>query len=633
MTPKLHHSILFALLCGFTQAADRPNILVIFTDDHGWADLGAQGVDKQIRTPHLDQLAKDGVLFQRGYVTAPQCTPSRAGLMTGQYQNRFGVEHNGIAMRGEVVTLPERLKQAGYRTGISGKWHLDHEDLRGEGGKKNVVHPELGPWGQGFDEYFCGFMQDYEASHALDGTPYPDAPKKIREEGCRVDLQTGWALQFLKRRQAETRNQEPGTRNRAQPFFLFLSYMAPHTPLEWPEPYISQVPQDLPKERRSALALIAAIDHGVGRIREQIRLMGQDKNTLIFFLGDNGAPLAPHDARPGQRNPWDGSLNLPMRGQKGMLSEGGIRVPFLCAWPGKIPASQIFEHPVISLDIAATAVKAARASDPSGAAEDAATLDGVDLLPHLTGGTKAAPHDTLYWRWMSQAAVQEFPWKFIVLGGQENLLFDITTPEGEAAGRNLLQQKPEVAARLLAKLEAWTATLQPPGMPPALADHHVRLFADHAISTASPEPAAKAPAEPEGSIQGWICRNGTIAAKHGALVVTPAPDLAKSARPFLSRVNLDLPGPVTATMRLRAKTGGPSTLTWRTKTASFTPEQSATFDWPAGADFQEVKVTLPEKARLIHLRITPAKTATGVEIQSITLHGAKGQETAFSFTP
>jgi arylsulfatase A-like enzyme len=631
MNPKLHFSLLSALLCtlcGATQAAEKPNIVVIFTDDHGWADLGANGVDAHIRTPHLDRLARDGVLFKRGYVTAPQCTPSRAGLISGRYQNRFGVEHNGIPMRSEVATLPERLQQAGYLTGISGKWHLDYENLLKSGGPKNQVIPELGPWGQGFDEYFSGFMQDYDASHALDGSAYPNAPKKVREEGCRVDLQTEWALQFLKRRAAQTKNEEPSTKNKAQPFFLYLSYMAPHTPLEWPEPYISQVPQDLPNERRSALALIAAIDHGVGRLREQLRAMGQEENTLLFFLGDNGAPLAPHHPRPGQRSPWDGSVNLPMRGQKGMLSEGGIRVPFVAAWPGKIPGGQVFEHPVLSLDIAATAVALAGAKDIASQ-----PLDGVNLLPHLTGETASAPHDTLYWRWMSQAAVQEFPWKLIVLGGQENLLFDLTTPEGEAVERNLIKQKPEIAARLLAKLEAWTATLQPPGMPPALADHHVRLFADHAISSASPEPAAKTPAEPEGSIQGWICRNGTLAVKDGALVITPAPDLAKSARPFLSHVDLDLAGPVTATLRLRAKTGGTGTLTWRTKTASFAPGQSAAFDWPAGADFQEVTVTLPEKARLIHLRLTPPKAIVGAEIQSITLRDAKGKETAFSFTP
>ena len=326
-----------------------------------------------------------------------QCTPSRAGLISGQYQNRFGVEQNYDPMRSEVVTLPERLKTCGYISGISGKWHLDcrRTPTRTRRGKK-VEIPDLQPHGQGFDEYFTGTMQDYTASHALDGTPYADAPREVTEKGCRVVLQTEWALQFLKRRAAETAEQKP--------FFLYLAYMAPHTPLEFPQPWISKVPKDLPRERRSALALIAAIDDGVGRVRQQLRDMGQEENTLIFFLGDNGAPL-------GKKG--DGSINLPMRGQKGMLSEGGIRVPFVAAWPGKIPGGQVFEHPVISLDITATAI--ASAGQPP-----APELDGVNLLPHLTGEKKEPPHQTLYWRWVDQAAIQEFPYKLILLGRKKS---------------------------------------------------------------------------------------------------------------------------------------------------------------------------------------------------------------------
>ncbi|MFZ5830158.1 MAG: sulfatase [Planctomycetota bacterium] len=607
-----------------TAGTDKPNILVIFTDDHGWADLGASGVDAHIRTPNVDRLAGDGVRFPSGYVTAPQCTPSRAGLMTGRYQNRFGVEHNGIAMRSEVVTLPERLKAAGYVTGISGKWHLEVEDQRGEGGLKNVKHPELGPWGQGFDEYFSGFMLDYEASHGLDGAPYPDVPKKVREEGCRVVLQTEWALQFLKRRAAETKNPVPGATNPRQPWFLYLSYMAPHTPLEWPEPFISRVPKNLPKERRSALALIAAIDDGVGRIREQLRAMGQAENTLIFFLGDNGAPLAPHNLREGQRNPWDGSINLPMRGQKGMLSEGGIRVPFVAAWPGHIPGGQVFEHPVISLDIAATSVAAAGLPMPE-------ELDGADLLPHLTGKIAGPPHETLYWRWVDQAAILEHPYKLILPGEGPPLLFDVTDPAHEHRDHDLAARKPELATRLRKKLDAWLATLNPPGPPEPLAPHRAGNFVDHELLAPTAEPVAQTHPEPEGSIQGWICRNGTIAVKDGTLCITLAPDLPKKARPFLSKTGIDLLGPVTVTLRLRAKTGGQSTLTWRTKTAAFTPEQTATFDWPAGDRFQEVKLELPEKSRIIHLRITPARTVVGAEIQSIDLRGKVGPATSFRF--
>lgn len=419
--------------------AKKPNIVVILTDDHGWADLGVQGVDAHIRTPNVDLLARDGVRFVRGYVTAPQCTPSRAGLMSGRYQNKFGVEQNFDPMSSEVVTLPERLKTSGYVTGISGKWHLDSGGPKVDGEK--IHDPVLAPHRQGFDEYFTGTMQDYSASHALDGTPFPDAPRAVTQKGCRVVLQTEWALQFLKRRAADSAQQKP--------FFLYLAYMAPHTPLEFPKPWISQVPENLPRERRSALALLAAIDDGVGRVRQQLKDMGQSENTLIFFLADNGAPLG---------TKGDGSLNLPMRGQKGMVSEGGIRVPFVAAWPGKIPGGQVFEHPVISLDIAATAIAIAGQSP-------APELDGVNLLPHLTGENKAPPHDTLYWRWADQAAIQKFPYKLIQLGRNQTLLFDITKPEGEHHTRELSAHNPDIAKRLRTKLDAWMSTLAPPGPP------------------------------------------------------------------------------------------------------------------------------------------------------------------------
>ena len=606
--------ILIAVLCVFAFLRDsiaaepsKPNIIVIFTDDHGWADLGANRVDEHIRTPNVDRLAGDGVRFTNGYVTAPQCTPSRAGLISGQYQSRIGVEHNGIPMRSAVVTLPERLKAAGYTTGISGKWHLDVEDQRKEGGRKNVKHPNLGPWGQGFDEYFTGVMQDYEASHALDGTPYADAPKKVREEGCRVVLQTEWALQFLKRR-GETND---------GPFFLYLSYMAPHTPLEWPEPFISRVPKDLPRERRSALALIAAIDDGVGRVREQVRAMGEENNTLIFFLGDNGAPLTPIGYRDGQRNPWDGSINLPMRGQKGMISEGGIRVPFVCAWPGTIPGGQVCDDPVISLDIAATSVAAAGLPMPK-------ELDGTDLLPYLTKQKVGPPHETLFWRWVDQAAILEHPYKLLVPGGAEPLLVDVTDPDHERLSRDLSKKKPELASRLRKKLNRWLATLNPPGQPEPLAPHRLGNYIDYELLPPSAGPTAKAPVAPEGSIEGWICRNGTIAIKDGALSITPAPDLTRNAQPFLSRTGVDLVGPVTVKLRTRSMKGGRSTVTWRTRTASFTPEQSVSFEWPTGPEWQDVTLALPVKGRLIHLRVTPNKTAAGIEIESVEINGARG---------
>lgn len=598
-------AVLGAMAAGAAEPAPKPNVLLIYTDDHGWADLGAQGVDQDIRTPNLDRLAAEGVRFTRGYVTAPQCTPSRAGVITGMYQNRFGVEHNGLAMRQAVVTLPERLHAAGYVCGHSGKWHLDIENTAAAG-KKMVARPDLAPWRQGFDEYFTGSLHDYEASHALDGTPFPDAPRRVTEKGCRVVIQTEAALSFLNRRAAKP----------MQPWFLYLAYMAPHVPPESAEPWFSRTPTNLPLVRRQALSLIGAIDDGVGRIRAKLEAAGQATNTLIFVIGDNGAPLG---------NVWDGSVNLPMRGQKGMLSEGGIRTPFVAAWPGRLPAGRVYDRPVISLDVAATALAAA-------GLPRAPELDGVDLLPFLTGAKDGAPHETLYWRWVTQAAIQEFPYKLIVLGDRQRLLFDISTPEGEHIGRNLAAKEPEIAARLEKKLAAWTAGLEPPGLSTNFDAHHEGLFAEHELIARSEPPAGSAPAAEPGSIQGWIARNATLAVKDGALVLLADTNAAPAARPFLTHSRLDLPAPVKLTLRLRAAAGGPCAVTWRTKQQpDFVPANAVSFDWPAGPDWKEVTVPVPAEGRLFHVRITPSKDVRGIEVQSIELRGRSGPPQVWRF--
>lgn len=591
-----------APFCGRAFAAEKPNILVIFTDDHGWADLGVQGVDKDIRTPHADQLARDGVRFTRGYVTAPQCVPSRAGLITGIHQNRFGVEDN---LKGplplEVITLPERLKQAGYVTGMVGKWHLEVAGPKGAGKATRISLAHL-PHAHGFDEYWCGTMRQYHASHALDGTPFADAPRLVTDNRFRIVVQTEAALGFLERRA-----KSPG-----RPWFLYLAWFAPHVPLESPEPWFSKTPTHLSKERRQALAMIAAMDDGLGQIRAKLRAMGQDKRTLIFFISDNGAPLKP--------GAWDGSLNTPLIGEKGMLTDGGVRVPFVTAWPGRLPSGLVYESVVSTLDVAATAVALA------GLPKDQ-QLDGVNLLPFLCGGDQSAPHEALYWRWRSQAAILEFPWKLIRLGADEKFLFNVTQPGGETV--NLIRDQPDTAARLDAKLQAWTAGLRPPGLPKELHPQDEYFFQTHVTKTASPAPSKPAKADAEGGVQGWLCRNGALAIRDDALVITPS----GKGRAFLTHTALDLPGPVTATMRVRARQGGESALAWRTKAdRDFAASNTISFSWPTSADWQEIKIELPLKGELIHLRILPAKDAKGVEIQSIELRGQNGKTRAWRFS-
>ena len=457
---------------------DRPNILVVYSDDHGWADLGIQGVDKDVRTPHLDQLARDGVRFTRGYVSAPQCVPSRVALITGRYQQRFGVEDN---TRGPLplaeVTIAERLAPAGYVSGWIGKSHIDigpepgvkREDARRRP-KDLTLRADHMPHHQGFTEYFRGEQREYHASHALDGTPFADAPHLVRDRRFRVDVQTDAALSFLERRAARPQ----------QPWFLYLAWYAPHVPLESPEPWFSRTPESLPLQRRQALAMIAAMDDGLGRIRDRLRTLGVERDTLIFFIGDNGAPLG---------EAWDGSLNTPLAGQKGMLAEGGIRTPFLGAWPGHWPAGATYDHPVINVDVAATVVAAAHLpADP--------VIDGVDLTPFVTGRAAGVPHERLFWRWTSQAAVLEMPYKLVRLGNRPPALFDVTTPEGEHVTRNLAADHPDIVRRLDGHLREWAAGLSPPGLftePSGFSRHHENLFVEHGLITPSDRVKAAAP--------------------------------------------------------------------------------------------------------------------------------------------
>jgi arylsulfatase A-like enzyme len=424
--------VLYVAIAGLPAAAQdpRPNIIVILTDDHGWADLGTQGIRQDIRTPNIDALAAGGLRATNGYVTAPQCVPSRAGLITGRSQNRFGVEANGEALDGfdAQTTIAMHLQKAGYATGMAGKWHLGPSPKVSTHGFTDVFVNQGGkPW----------------ANFDLAGNSTAGA--EIVSPGYHLDVDADAACAFIKR-------------HHQQPFFFYLAFRGPHTPLDAPKKYLERFPGAMPERRRQALAMISAIDDGVGRVMESLRTQKLEENTLIFFMGDNGAPLkitmtdSPVDQDAGG---WDGSLNAPMNGEKGMLSEGGIRVPWLAYWKGHIPGGQIFAHPVISLDVAATAAAAA------GITPAPAGFDGVDLLPHFSGKNTQAPHDALFWRWIAQAAIREGKWKLLV-GGKRSYLYDLETDPSEK--HNLIANQPVIAERLHARLEAWSRELQPPGL-------------------------------------------------------------------------------------------------------------------------------------------------------------------------
>jgi arylsulfatase A-like enzyme len=446
----------------------KPNVIVIFSDDHGWADLGANGSRQDVRTPNLDALASGGVRFTRGYVTAPQCVPSRAGLLTGRYQQRFGVDHNLVGpLPLDAKTIAHRMAEAGYKTGMVGKWHLDVKMEQGGAPKAKANAKKRGglqplrlathlPHRFGFQEMFCGERNRYSATHELTGRPVDSEMQVIEDARYRVDVQTDAALSFIDRHAAE-------------PFFLYLAYYAPHVPSEAPEKYLARF-ADVSDPRRVALAMISSIDDGVGQIRQRLEQHGVDRNTLIFFMGDNGAPL--------KSVAWNGSLNDPLVGEKGMVTDGGLRVPFLASWPNGLPAGAVYEHAVSSLDILPTALAAS-----GNEVHPAWKLDGVNLLPFLKGQRTDAPHAALFWRFRSQAAVLAGEWKLVFLAPDSWWLFNTTHPDGEKAANDRSGAQPEKLAEMKRLYSAWSAELKTPGLPTTLISEDKQFFDDHVRSS------------------------------------------------------------------------------------------------------------------------------------------------------
>ena len=594
--PILSVALLFAVSLSNSAGETKPNIILIYSDDHGFADLGAQGVDKDIRTPNLDALAADGVRFTHGYVSAPQCVPSRAGVITGRYQQRCGVEDNTMGpLPLAEVTIAERLKPAGYVSCQVGKWHLEPTKKGGGGQEARAFLP----LGQGFDEYFTGPMNTFIASHDLAGNKLANAPQSLSDKRFRCVWQADAAISFV-------------DRHAHDPFFLYLAFFTPHVPLESPEPWFSKTPETLPKERRQALAMIAAMDDGIGRLRAKLREQGNEKNTVIFFIGDNGAPT--------KDGAWDGSLNLPLVGEKGMLTDGGVRVPFLAAWPGTLPAGVTYDKPVINLDVAATANALAGLPDDE-------KLDGVNLVPFVTGKELGEPHQALFWRWRSQASVRTDRWKYIRVGPDERYLFDLNAPDGqsELAKNNLLAQHPEVADELEKRLQTWNATLPPPGIPRPSNDQDDMFYDAHVKVTGIT--AAKNRAKGKGkavakSTADWVARNASATVEEGALHLVP--DAKGRQHSFIAFSGLKITGPAVVTAKLATKMGGKVGIEWRLDgQKDFVAEQRITKGVGASADFQSVRLDLPADGAIIHLRLLLPEGIS--DLRELEIKGADGK--------
>ena len=445
--------------------AGQPNVIIILTDDQGWADLGAQGEVDDIRTPNIDALARRGVRCSAGYVTAPQCSPSRAGLMTGRHQQRFGIDTiPDMPLPTQAVTIAERLQPLGYRTGFVGKWHLEPNVTCVDWMKRELpamadkprgqvripwdkVRP-YSPAQQGFDEYFWGELRTYRANYELNAERLLPRMRVIQNNDFRIDVQTEAAVQFI-------------DRNHAKPFYLQLNYYGPHTPLEATKKYLDRFPGKMPERRRYALAMIAAIDDGVGRVVDKLNEHGQLDNTLIVLTSDNGAPLkmtkpdTPIDRDAGG---WDGSLNDPWVGEKGMLSEGGIRVPMIWSLPSQLPSGITYDWPVSTLDIAPSVLQLAGGTPEH--ADDA--FDGIDIVPQLNS-VQTPSTRSLYFRFWDQAAIRRGKWKYIAVGAGQKYLFDLESDQHEH--RNLIADHPELTQSLHAELLKWSNGLVPPGLP------------------------------------------------------------------------------------------------------------------------------------------------------------------------
>lgn len=453
-------AIIVAVLTASSPAAAaapapaKPNVLLIVADDLGYHDTGFQG-SREIPTPHLDRLAASGVRCTQGYVSYSVCSPSRAGFLTGRYQQRFGHEFNpkfDPALPDHGLPLSERtiadeLRAAGYATGLVGKWHQG-------------AHPHFHPNRRGVDEFF-GFLGgghryfpdsrvEVEVGAGKKAATHADAEHaspmlrnttELPEEGELTTRLGQEAAAYVARRAAATP---------ARPWFLYLAFNAPHTPLQAREDMLKKFAHIADPRRRTYAAMVATVDEAVGRVLAAVDAAGQRERTLVFFFSDNGGPMTKRNA--------NASINTPLRGQKGDIFEGGIRVPFLVSWPARLPAGRTYEQPVISLDVLPTALAAAGAvRSPAQPA-----LDGVDLVPFLRGDVTLAPHPRLYWRMDAGAAfaVREGRWKWLRTYANPPELYDLSADPGES--RNLAAAQPEVAARLAAASAEWARGLVSP---------------------------------------------------------------------------------------------------------------------------------------------------------------------------
>ena len=396
----------------------RPNIVLILADDLGYGSLGAYG-EKEIPTPNIDSIAKNGAKMTNGYVSCPICAPTRAGLMTGRYQQRFGFEHNpGPARQAndnfglpiDQTTIAEVLKKNGYRTGMFGKWHLGYK-------------PELQPTARGFDEFY-GFLsgaRSYFPGRRTD--PILRGTKQVPDPEYLTEALAQEAVAFMGQKSDK-------------PFFVYLPFNAVHAPMEAPAKYTDPFPE-LTGTRKTYAGMQAGLDAAVGKVLDAIKKKGVEKNTVVFFLSDNGGPTQQTT-----------SSNKPLRGVKGQMYEGGIRVPFMVQWQGKVKPGTVVQDPCFSLDIFPTVLEIAGISKE----EQKEKQDGRSLMPALQGSQSAKSHRAIFWRMGAQYAVRSGDWKMVSSRGRVEL-FNLKSDMAETS--DLSVSEPEKLKELQALYAAW----------------------------------------------------------------------------------------------------------------------------------------------------------------------------------
>ena len=417
--------VLLGLFCA-TLAAARTNVVLIVSDDQGYGDMSCYQHPPDVSTPNLDRLAAGGARMTSGYASCPVCAPTRAGLMTGRYTQRFGfytAADSRAGLPATEITVADLLANAGYATGVFGKWHLGYD-------------PPYRPLERGFQRFY-GFLghgaHDYFRLGITDPITsiYRDS-EPVADEGYLTRNLAREAVAFVES-------------NRDRPFFLYLPFNAVHFPLQAPPEEIARFDSG-DADRNTYLAMLRVMDEGVGAVLDTLERLQLEKDTLVLFFSDNG----------GAGN--NASNNGPLRDHKHSVYEGGIRVPFLVRWPARIKAGAVSHEPVISIDAFATILAAAGAAPPRDR-----ILDSRDITPALEGKLAGPLHERLFWNWMDKEsdegwAIRKGRWKLLAdKNGME--LYDLQADLGEA--RNLAAAHPERVRELLADYQAWRSEIAP----------------------------------------------------------------------------------------------------------------------------------------------------------------------------